>query len=78
VRGGRGVDLLLGGLNHQVEHHLFPSMPRPNLRRARPLVAAFCAEHGIRYVETGLLATYAIVLGHLRDVAAPRAVGPSA
>jgi fatty acid desaturase len=69
VRGGRFVDLLLGGLNYQIEHHLFPSMPRPNLRRAQPLVAAFCADRGIRYTETGLLASYRLVLGHLDDVA---------
>ena len=70
VRGGRWVDLLLGGLNYQIEHHLFPSMPRPNLRRARPVVVAFCAERGIRYCETGLLASYRLVLGHLHEVAA--------
>src|SRR5207248_1178160 len=35
VRGGRWVDFLLGGLNYQIEHHLFPSMPRPNLRHAQ-------------------------------------------
>ncbi|SES00838.1 Fatty acid desaturase [Lentzea xinjiangensis] len=38
VTGGRWVDALLGGLNHQIEHHLFPHMPRPNLRRAQPIV----------------------------------------
>jgi fatty acid desaturase len=69
VRGGRFVDLLLGGLNYQIEHHLFPSMPRPNLRRAQPLVTEFCAEHGVRYVETGLLESYGLVLGHLHGVA---------
>jgi Fatty acid desaturase len=41
VRGGRLTDLLLGGLNYQIEHHLFPSMPRPSLRRAQPLVHAY-------------------------------------
>ena len=35
VRGGRLVDFALGGLNYQIEHHLFPSMPRPSLRRAQ-------------------------------------------
>jgi fatty acid desaturase len=70
VRGGRFVDLLLGGLNYQIEHHLFPSMPRPNLRRARPLIAEFCADRGIRYTETGLLTSYRLVLGHLSKVAA--------
>jgi fatty acid desaturase len=34
VRGGRLTDLALGGLNYQIEHHLFPNMPRVNLSRA--------------------------------------------
>ena len=68
IRGGRFVDLLLGGLNYQVEHHLFPSMPRPNLRRVQPLVAGFCAEKGISYLETGLFDSYRQVLQHLHDV----------
>jgi fatty acid desaturase len=76
VRGGRTVDLLLGGLNYQVEHHLFPSMPRPNLRRAQRLVAAFCAEKGVRYVETGLVDSYRQVLRHLHDIPQP-APGPA-
>jgi fatty acid desaturase len=71
VRGGRGVDFLLGGLNYQIEHHLFPSMPRPNLRRAQPLVRTFCAERGIPYHESGLLSSYQDVLRHLHDVGAP-------
>jgi fatty acid desaturase len=68
VRGGRLVDLVLGGLNYQVEHHLFPSMPRPNLRRAQRVVARFCAERGVRYVETGLIDSYRQVLRHLHDI----------
>jgi fatty acid desaturase len=71
IRGARFTDWLLGGLNYQVEHHLFPSMPRPNLRRAQPLVARFCAERGVRYVETGLFASYGKVLAHLHEVGAP-------
>ncbi|CAN5316038.1 acyl-CoA desaturase [soil metagenome] len=68
VRGGPVVDIALGGLNYQIEHHLFPSMPRPNLRHAQPLVRAFCERHGISYEETSLWASYAIVLRHLDDV----------
>jgi fatty acid desaturase len=71
VCGGRWVDSVLGGLNYQIEHHLFPSMPRPNLRRARPVVQAFCAAHGIAYHETGLLRSYRDVLQHLHAVGAP-------
>ncbi|MDT0330760.1 fatty acid desaturase family protein [Nocardiopsis lambiniae] len=71
VRGGRVVDLVLGGLNYQIEHHLFPSMPRPNLRHAQPLVRAACERIGLAYYETGLLRSYAEVLGHLHRVGGP-------
>jgi hypothetical protein len=43
IRGGRFTTFMLGGLNYQIEHHLFPSMPRPNLRRVQGLVRDFCA-----------------------------------
>jgi len=69
VRGGPVVDVALGGLNYQIEHHLFPSMPRPNLKQAQPVVRAFCERHGVSYAETSLWASYAIVLRHLDDVA---------
>jgi fatty acid desaturase len=68
ITGGREIDWLTGGLNHQVEHHLFPSMPRPNLRRVRPMVKAACAEHGVPYTETGLFRSYGIVVRYLNDV----------
>jgi len=71
VRGGVMTDWLLGGLNYQIEHHLFPSMPRPNLRLAKPVVEQFCAERGVRYVETGLLDSYAQGLRHLHEVGDP-------
>ena len=71
VRGGRLVDLALGGLNYQIEHHLFPSMPRPSLRRAQFLVRQFCRERGISYTETSLAASYRISLRHLHTVARP-------
>ncbi|MDH6463616.1 fatty acid desaturase [Micromonospora sp. A200] len=68
VRGGRFVDALLGGLNYQIEHHLFPSMPCPNLRHARPLIRRFCAEHDIDYHETTLGRSWAEALRHLDDI----------
>ena len=68
VTGGRALDLLLGGLNYQIEHHLFPSMPSPSLRRAQPLVRAFCAERGVTYVECGLVGSYRRSLRHLDAV----------
>jgi fatty acid desaturase len=71
VRPGRVVDAALGGLNYQIEHHLFPSMPRHNLRRAQPIVQAFCVSRGVSYVETGLLRSYGLALSHLHSVGAP-------
>ena len=62
VSGGPLVETLLGGLNYQIEHHLFPSMPRPSLRRCRSLVRAFCATHELPYSELNLVASYAEVL----------------
>jgi fatty acid desaturase len=70
IRGDRFVDWLLGGLNYQIEHHLFPSMPRPSLRRAQPIVRAFCAEIGVSYTEVGAGESYATVLRHLDEVGA--------
>ena len=68
VRGGWLTDTALGGLNYQIEHHLFPSMPRPNLRHARPLIKAFCAERGLPYAESSLLGSYAQALRYLNQV----------
>jgi len=65
IRGSLLTDLAPGGLNYQIEHHLFPSMPRPNLRQARAPVQVFCAQRGVPYSETGLLASYAQVRRHL-------------
>src|SRR6266581_816264 len=81
VHGGWLTDFALGGLNYQIEHHLFPSMPRPNLRRAQALVAAFCADRGVPYARTSLLGSYGQALRHLDDVGRltrPAAVVPVA
>ncbi|HEV3398852.1 MAG TPA: acyl-CoA desaturase [Actinomycetes bacterium] len=71
VRGSRSVDLVLGGLNYQIEHHLFPTMPRPNLRRAQPLIRAFCQQHGLPYAEASLFGSYAEAIRHLHTVGQP-------
>jgi fatty acid desaturase len=71
VGGSWLVDLVLGGLNYQIEHHLFPNMPRPNLRHAQPLVRAFCAQHGLPYAEASLVGSYAQAVRHLHAVGAP-------
>ncbi|MFF9077778.1 fatty acid desaturase family protein [Streptomyces sp. NPDC014872] len=71
VRGGALTDWFLGGLNYQIEHHLFPSMPRPHLRLAQPLVRAHCAALGMPYTETGLVESYRQALRHMHEVGEP-------
>jgi fatty acid desaturase len=71
IHGGVLTDWFLGGLNYQIEHHLFPSMPRPHLRLAQPLVQAHCRELGIPYAETGLVDSYRQALRHLHEVGEP-------
>ena len=68
VRGGWFTDLALGGLNYQIEHHLFPSMPRPSLRRSQALISDFCQREGLPYCQTSLLGSYAQALGYLNAV----------
>ncbi|WP_406403322.1 fatty acid desaturase family protein [Streptomyces uncialis] len=71
VKGGPLTDWFLGGLNYQIEHHLFPSMPRPHLRLARPLVRQHCGQLGIPYMETGLIDSYRQALRHMHEVGEP-------
>jgi fatty acid desaturase len=70
IRGGRFIDAALGGLNYQVEHHLFPSMPRANLRHAQPIVQRFCTARGIPYAQCSAMASYTAALRHLHEVGA--------
>ncbi|MBO0822563.1 MAG: acyl-CoA desaturase, partial [Actinobacteria bacterium] len=68
VRGGWLTDLVLGGLNYQIEHHLFPSMPRPSLRRSQALIRDFCRHEGLPYCQTSLVDSYAQALVYLNAV----------
>ena len=68
VRGNPVVDFFMGGLNYQIEHHLFPSMPRCNLKHARTLVRAHCEREGIGYTEVGLFESYGLVVDYLNNV----------
>jgi len=68
ITGGRIATAVMGGLNYQVEHHLFPSMARPHLRRAAPLVAAHCALVGVPYTRTSLWQSYRQVARYLNTV----------
>ncbi|WP_111720919.1 acyl-CoA desaturase [Homoserinimonas sp. OAct 916] len=68
IRGGFAVDTFMGGLNYQIEHHLFPNMPRPHLKRAGEVVREYCQTHNIPYTETGIIESYGIVVEYLNRV----------
>ena len=72
IRGGAWMSIFMGGLNYQVEHHLFPSMARPHLRKAQPLVAAYCAAEGVPYTQTTIWQAYRSVIGYLNTVGSGR------
>jgi len=62
------IDFLYGGLNYQIEHHLFPSMPRNRLHDAQALVQSFCRAHAIPYHQTTLARSYCEIFAHLYTV----------
>jgi fatty acid desaturase len=66
VAGGWFTNVALGGLNFQIEHHLFPNMPRPNLSRAQSIVRTFCVDNDLGYCEESLTGSYRHTIRHLR------------
>jgi fatty acid desaturase len=68
ISGGVWANALMGGLNYQIEHHLFPSMPRTSLAKARELVREHCETTGTPYTETTLVKSYGIVIRYLNRV----------
>ncbi len=68
ITGSHLTTFAMGGLNYQIEHHLFPSMPGPNLRHARTTIREFCQQRGVTYTETSLLTSYGIVIRYLNRV----------
>ena len=67
--GGRWTNWISGGLNHQLEHHLFPSMSIYLYPTISPVVRATCAEFGLRYRDCGgYVSALAQCLGHLHDL----------
>jgi fatty acid desaturase len=68
IRGSRFLDVVMGGLNYQIEHHLFPSMPRPHLRKASATIRQYCEAHDVHYTETGLWESYRIVTHYINRV----------
>ena len=76
ITGGRFTTFLLGGLNYQIEHHLFPSIPRPNLRQVQGLVRDFCAATDLGYSEESFVESFRQIIHHLSDAGAAASRSP--
>ncbi|SDO20121.1 Fatty acid desaturase [Nakamurella panacisegetis] len=68
IAGGRIASFAMGGLNYQIEHHLFPSMPRPHLHKVRTVVQNYCANSQVEYNEVSILRAWRIVAVYLNKV----------
>ncbi len=69
ITAGRFNDWFTGGLNRQIEHHLFPTMPRHNLDKISGEVEALCQKHGLVYEDVSMATGTYRVLKTLKDVA---------
>ncbi|KAK2736772.1 hypothetical protein FQN57_000544 [Myotisia sp. PD_48] len=63
------LDFLHGGLQFQAVHHLFPRIPRHNLRQAQALVREFCDKTKIKYQCYGFVEGNQVVLNRLEEIA---------
>jgi fatty acid desaturase len=70
ITNPRVLDFYYGGLNSQIEHHLFPRIAHNRYRAMRPFVREFCARHGLAYNEASLYRALASVGNHLGDMTA--------
>ncbi|MFL4476799.1 fatty acid desaturase family protein [Paeniglutamicibacter sp. ORCA_105] len=68
IQNGPMVRLLMGGLQYQIEHHLFPVAPRPRLRTLRKFVREHCSRHEIGYTERSMTEAFFTVVKYLNQV----------
>lgn len=76
IRTLPALDFVFGGLNYQIEHHLFPDLPRHRLHRVRGDVIEFCERNQLRYHEVGMVAAYREILNYLGAVVTGRLATP--
>lgn len=62
------LDFVHGGLQFQAIHHLFPRIPRHNLRRTQKLVIEFCEEVKVPYSIYGFYDGNKEIISHLREI----------
>lgn len=62
-------DWFHGGLQYQIEHHLFPQLPRHRLPLVKPVLLEICSRHGIRYESVESLESVRLCLENFREIA---------
>jgi linoleoyl-CoA desaturase len=65
----RPISVLCGGLDRQIEHHLFPGLAPQRLREIAPEVRAVCQRWGIQYRTDSWGRTLGKALGHIGNLA---------
>ncbi|KAJ3070484.1 hypothetical protein HDU99_002668 [Rhizoclosmatium hyalinum] len=74
IRTGRDVysnlfsDWFTGGLNYQVEHHMFPTLPRHNFYMSQGLVEELCKKHNVPFHKTTLVGGTGEILARLAQL----------
>lgn len=63
-------DWFTGGLNRQIEHHLFPNLPRHNLKYITKPVRDLCTKHGLEFEDVSMVTGTSLVMQRLAEVAA--------
>jgi len=58
LSGGKIIHWFYGGLNTQIEHHLFPKAPRFHLLKVKEMTQDFAKKHQIKYFETTPIEAY--------------------
>lgn len=68
IRGGPLVHFFMGGLEYQIEHHLFPKAPRPHLRALQTIAREHCARNEVLYTETTAREACGTIVAYLNQV----------
>ncbi|NVO05736.1 MAG: fatty acid desaturase [Rhodoferax sp.] len=63
------LDWFFGGLNYQIEHHLFPQVPSSRLAHVQPVVQSTLLQAGVAYNGLGFAASVRAVAAHFRQIA---------
>ncbi len=68
IKSNRFIDFMYGGLNFQIEHHLFPYMPRHFYRKTQKIVKEYCEQVNLSYHEVGFFKAWNEILSHLHEI----------